>query len=97
MNFYSTANASEVKPDYETMLQSLPESHAMINMVCNDVVHPNDFFHKFPQSEKVVDLFAVGVHEDYKRQGIASTLVKKSMEVRLFSEHRNIIKVARFL
>ena len=82
--YCSTANGSEVKPDYETLLQSLPESHAMVNMVCNDVIHPSDFFQKFPQSEKVVDLFAVGVHEDYKRQGIATTLVKKSMGVRKY-------------
>ena len=56
----------------------------MINQVCNDVIHPKDFFQEFQNIEKVVDLFAVGVHEDYKRQGIATKLVEKSMEVRLY-------------
>ena len=56
----------------------------MINQVCNDVIHPKDFFQEFKNIEKVVDLFAVGVHEDYKRQGIATKLVEKSMEVRLY-------------
>ena len=70
------------KPNKETLLQSLPESSAMLAMVCYDVIHPSDFFQNFPESEKVIDVFAVGIHKDYKRQGIATTLVKKSMEVK---------------
>ena len=61
----------------------------MINQVCNDVIHPKDFFQEFKNIEKVVDLFAVGVHEDYKRQGIATKLVEKSMEVRPYLYNNN--------
>ena len=80
--YCSSANGSEGKPNKETLLQSLPESSAMLAMVCYDVIHPSDFFQKFPESEKVIDVFGVGIHKDYKRQGIATTLVKKSMEVK---------------
>ena len=68
------------KPTYDEMLKELPETHAMINLVCDDSIHPSDFFQKFPQCQKIVDLFALGVHQDYKRRGIASALVQKSIE-----------------
>ena len=69
------------KPSYEELLKTLPETHAMIISLSNDSIYPNDFFQKFPKSEKVLDLIAVGVHENYKRQGIATKLVEKSIQV----------------
>ena len=85
----SKIDGSEDKPSYDQLLETLPETHAMINQVCNDVIHPKDFFQEFKNIEKVVDLFAVGVHEDYKRQGIATKLVEKSMEVRPYLYNNN--------
>ena len=74
----------EAKPDYETLLQRLPETFAMVIKVCNDAIYPSDFFENFPQSEKVVHLGACGVDKDYQRKGIATNLVSKSIEVRFF-------------
>ena len=71
----------EAKPDYETLLQRLPETFAMVIKVCNDAIYPSDFFENFPQSEKVVHLGACGVDKDYQRKGIATNLVSKSIEV----------------
>ena len=76
----------EAKPDYEILLQKLPETFAMVIKVCNDAIYPSDFFEKFPQSKKLVHLGACGVDKDYQRKGIATNLVSKSIEVRFFQK-----------
>ena len=50
-------------------------------MVCNDAVHASDFFEKFVECNKYLDLCAIGVHEKYQRKGIATKLMLKSMKV----------------
>ena len=48
--------------------EKLNDKHAKINIVCNDAVHSSDFFAKFVQCNRFLDLFAIGVHEKYQRK-----------------------------
>ena len=68
------------KPTFDQLKSQMNEKHALINQVCNDSIHCTDFFAKHPEIDQYLDLFAVGVHENYRRMGIASTLVEKSLE-----------------
>ena len=79
------------KPTYEQLKSEMNEKHAMINAVCNDSIHSSDFFAQHPDCHRYIDLFAVGVHENYQRRGIASKLVEKSIEVSMFLQSNTFI------
>lgn len=66
------------------MIKTLNEKHAKVNVICNDSIHSSDFFQSQKQAQKCVDLFAVGIHENYQRRGMATKLVQESIKVRPF-------------
>lgn len=68
------------KPTYAETLKHYPETYAMMSMVCNESYYPMEFFNDFPKSNKVVDLYAIGVCKNYRRQGIAKRLVMDSVK-----------------
>ena len=68
------------KPTFDQLKSEMNEKHALINLVCNDTIHCTDFFKQYPDIDQYLDLFAVGVHKNYRRMGIASALVEKSLE-----------------
>ena len=76
----------EEKPTFEQLLKWYPETQAMMIKLTNDSIHPHDFFQRFPKSKKAIDLLSIAVHPDYKRKGIATILVQKSIEVFFFSK-----------
>ena len=69
------------KPTFDDLKEKFNEKHAKIEVLCNDAIHPSDFFESFKDSNKFVDINAIGVHEKYQRKGIASKLVLESMKV----------------
>ena len=82
----------EEKPKYEQLLQIYEdEAFAIGTVLCNDAFDRNNFFKKFPKSQKIVDLFGLGVHEKYRKQGIAKKLFEKSMQVWLKYFQSNIL------
>jgi ribosomal protein S18 acetylase RimI-like enzyme len=70
------------KPIYKELdLLELPETHAKVMIVCSETFFPTEFFEAFPESNKLIDMFALGVHHNYRRKGIAKELVAQSMQV----------------
>ena len=72
------------KPTFDDLKEKFNEKHAKIEVLCNDAIHPSDFFELFKDSNKFVDINAIGVHEKYQRKGIASKLVLESMKVHTY-------------
>ena len=72
------------KPTFDDLKEKFNEKHAKIEVLCNDAIHPSDFFESFKDSNKFVDINAIGVHEKYQRKGIASKLVLESMKVHTY-------------
>lgn len=54
--------------------------HAKLDYVTQDNFYPSEYFQDFPNSDQCIELFAVGVSENYKRKGIATKLVNYSMK-----------------
>ena len=79
------------KPTFDDLKEKFNEKHAKIEVLCNDAIHPSDFFESFKDSNKFVDINAIGVHEKYQRKGIASKLVLESMKVLTYYLHSHII------
>ena len=68
------------KPTFDDLKEKFNEKHAKIEVLCNDAIHPSDFFESFKDCNKYLDLFAIGIHEKYQRKGIASKLVLESIK-----------------
>jgi ribosomal protein S18 acetylase RimI-like enzyme len=80
MMFTRENDSMAPKPTFDDLKEKFNEKHAKIEVLCNDAIHPSDFFESFKDSNKFVDINAIGVHEKYQRKGIASKLVLESMK-----------------
>ena len=74
MMFTRENDSMNPKPTFDYLKEKFSEKHAKIEVLCNDAIHPSDFFESFKDSNKFVDINAIGVHGNYQRKGIATKL-----------------------
>ena len=60
---------------------NLPTTHAYLMVLSDRLWHPNDIFKQYPDINKIFLFHSLGVHPDYRRNGIAKQLVTKGFEV----------------
>ena len=60
---------------------NLPTTHAYLMVLSDRLWHPNDIFKQYPDINKIFLFHSLGVHPDFRRNGIAKQLVTKGFEV----------------
>ena len=83
-HFREKTNENEPKPTYESLLQKLPDAkiHAMMEVICAEHFFPAHFFVKHPDAKKVINMFTLGVHRNYRKHGIGGHLVDQTFKVK---------------
>ena len=51
----------------------------------DSLMHPKEVFADHPEDNKLLDMFALSTHEDYRGKGIAGQLVKHAFQVILLN------------
>ena len=64
----------------ENIAAGFPSTHAYIMYLFDSLMHPKEVFADHPEDNKLLDMFALSTHVDYRGKGIAGQLVKHAFQ-----------------
>ena len=69
-------------PILDERRKTMPESHAIGEYACDtQVLWPADVFDANPEDNLIYEMYALGVHSDYRGRGLGRILVEESFKV----------------
>ena len=63
------------------LCKGYPKTYAMVMQVLQDACPLDEFFQQFPDTKRVMKIFAIAVNPMYRRKGIAESLLYQSITV----------------